>query len=116
MLSQTIIEIDGEECRCSRGVAKILNIGPRIMLAHLRSKGIFNKKNIPTSMEYLELGYFKVKTGKKWDVKTTYYTSAGIDFVKEVCADVPKKKEPSFKYADNFSQETSDALDAIITG
>jgi hypothetical protein len=100
VLTQTLIEIDGEQCRCSRGVAAILGIGRNQMLQELREHGVFTHDNLPTSAQYVYDGYFKLHKSDGWDKITTYYTSEGIDFVKDICKNLPRKpvkKERPYK-------------------
>ena len=102
MKTETRIEIDGELCRCSRGVATILGLGRNNMLKELRNQGVFTSDNLPTSAQYVYDGYFKLARASQWDTYTTYYTDAGIDFVKTMCCELQRKPPKTEKpYIDN---------------
>jgi hypothetical protein len=110
-LPPVIIQINGTDCRCSRGVATIIGVGQRSMLKRLRERGILNWKNLPVTNQMVYDGYFKIKRGQRWDQLTTYYTDQGIEFVKEICKDLPKKYEKPYK--EKYDYILADLQDSI---
>lgn len=111
-LPPVIIQINGVDCRCSRGVATMLHIGQKAMLKCLREKGILNWKNLPVNNQTVYDGYFKVKHGQRWDQLTTYYTDMGIELVRELCKDLPLKYEKPYKEKRDLLME--EALNSVL--
>jgi hypothetical protein len=104
-----MIVIRGKECWPSRGVATLINLGRNTMMRELRSKGVLGKDNTPTSA-YSGHEYFVVERTDRGFV--TYYTSSGVEFVRRMLENVPRKPagynpKPSNK---NLPQELLDIL------
>lgn len=85
-----MIIIHGKECWPSRGVATILEIGRNAMLKTLRAKGVLTRENSPCQA-YCGKGYFVVERGQH-NTSVTYYTPEGLEMVREICKDMPRKK------------------------
>ena len=85
-----MITIRGINCFPSRGVASLLCVGRNKMLETLRAHGVLSRDNAPCQ-SYCGKGYFVVERGQHNTI-TTYYTSAGVELVRDVCKDLPRKK------------------------
>jgi len=104
-----MINIRGTECYSSRGVASLLNLGQRTMLQYLRDLGVLTKNNLPKEA-YASKGYFMVAAGKRFDTMTTYYTRAGVEFLRDLLKDMPRK--PAKKFKDD--RDGFDYMDLIV--
>jgi len=77
----------------SRGVAAICSVGRNSMMKYLRDIGVLQLKdgnNLPGSMDYINNGWFVVRDGKR-NVRTTYWTSTGLDETKLIVEDAISK-------------------------
>ena len=87
----TIILIDNIKCVGSHSLSGILKVGQQTLLKCLRDKGIFDHRNIPVP-KYRGIGIFLGKVGRHNTITTYYTVDKGIDFVKNICKDLPRKK------------------------
>lgn len=81
-----------------------MNIGRNCMLAELRAQKVLTKDNVPVKND----DRFIVKKGLSYDVYVTYFTEAGIEFVRECCKDVPKLKTKKYEYDNSIITELFD--------
>lgn len=92
-----MILIKGKECWNSRGVAAMLGIGRNIMLKTLRDRGILTASSNLKSIDYSDYVVIKTTNKNGFTVNVPWFTSSGIDFVKELLKDIPRKKESEYK-------------------
>lgn len=105
-------KINGKRCWNSRGAAAILCIGRNNMLAELRAKGVLDHNNVPTK-NYKDSDYFVVKYGEKFNTLVTYYTEEGVEYLKNICKDIPRKVVKITEYS--FSDPTISEVDPGVT-
>lgn len=88
--------IDGVEWFCGRAVSTILGIGKLTMYKRLRDLKIFDRDNLPTA-QYRGKGLFRGFKAQQWNTYAAWFSRDGIEYVRDKCTDIPRKKEKPYK-------------------
>lgn len=85
-----LLDKDGTKIYPSRSVASQLNIGRNTMLKRLRDYKVFDNNNYPIKQDRNLFRAYK-SSDCNCDVISTYFTENGIEYVREIVKDLPKK-------------------------